>query len=165
MASNTSIDTGNVTGRRVVQFRTIDEALAEIEGLAQADREGRIELLGNWTLGQIFGHLATWIGFAYDGNPLRPPWIIRVIMNFRRSKYLKGLPAGVKIPGVQGGTLGTEVLPTEDGLEKLRSGLNRLKVEAPTKPNPIFGPMSHHEWIDLHLRHAELHLSFVKPRA
>jgi hypothetical protein len=27
--------------------------------------------------------------------------------------------------------------------------------------NPSMGPLSHDEWIQVHLRHAELHLSFL----
>ncbi len=165
MAAGTQVDTKHVAGRRALAFKSIDEALADVRRVTEAERAGRLRQLGNWTAGQTFGHLATWIGFAFDGNPLKAPWIVRAIMKLRKAKYLKGLPAGVKIPGVQGGTLGTEVLATEVGLERLTRAFERLKVEAPTRPNPIFGPMSHAEWIELHLRHAELHLSFLDPGA
>jgi Protein of unknown function (DUF1569) len=158
------IDTTTVTGRRSLVFRTIHDALADIDRLAHADRDGTLERLGNWTLGQAFGHLATWITFAYDGNPLRPPWIIRVFMKFKLSQFLKQLPPGQRIPGVKEGTLGTEILPTDVGLERLKAALARLQREAPTKPNPIFGPLTHEQWIALHLRHAELHLSYMKPK-
>jgi hypothetical protein len=30
-------------------------------------------------------------------------------------------------------------------------------------PNPVFGAMTPEDWKRLHLRHAELHLSFVVP--
>jgi hypothetical protein len=49
----------------------------------------------------------------------------------------------------------------EAGLERLRHAMDRLKVEAPTTPHAIFGPMTHGEWIAMHLRHSELHLGFL----
>jgi len=38
--------------------------------------------------------------------------------------------------------------------------MERLRAGPPARPNVIFGPLTHDEWIQLHLRHAELHLSF-----
>jgi len=87
-----------------------------------------------------------------------------VILRTRKKKYLyEKLPAGVHIPKVEGGTLATEPLPLDEGLNRFRSAWERLRVSPPTKPNVIFGPMSHEEWTQLNLRHAELHLSFLHP--
>ena len=33
--------------------------------------------------------------------------------------------------------------------------------ERMSKPSPVFGPMTHEEWEQLHCRHAELHFSFI----
>jgi hypothetical protein len=30
-----------------------------------------------------------------------------------------------------------------------------------TAANPSMGPLSHEQWVEVHLRHAELHLSFL----
>jgi hypothetical protein len=35
-----------------------------------------------------------------------------------------------------------------------------LKVEAPKNLNPIFGALTHEEWIKMNIGHANLHLSF-----
>ena len=48
-------------------------------------------------------------------------------------------------------------------LEQLRKQFARLEKEAPTAPHPFFGKMTREEWIGLHLRHCELHLSFLVP--
>lgn len=56
-----------------------------------------------------------------------------------------------------------EPVPLDEGLERMRRALGRLKAEAPTAPNVIFGPLSHDEWVALHCRHAELHLGFLVP--
>jgi hypothetical protein len=51
----------------------------------------------------------------------------------------------------------------DEGLERMRRVMERLKVEAPTMPHSLFGPLTHEEWIASQLRHAELHLGFLAP--
>jgi hypothetical protein len=155
------VDTRSVQ-RRALGFRTLDDLEAELSRIEAAERSGDLRTLGNWTPGQIFGHLATWVGFTYEGNPLRPPLLIRMVLRGRKGRYIgEGMPAGVRIPRVPGGTLGTDPLPFDEGLVRYRTRLEQLRREPPTRPNVIFGAMTHEEWIGLHLRHAELHLGFL----
>src|SRR5262245_27442668 len=163
-AAASAVNTGKVTGRRILRFDSIDQLLAEVDRLVAAERAGRLKRLGNWTLGQTLGHLATWDEFSYTGVPLNPPFFIRWILRFQKNKFLRGpMPAGVKIPNVQGGTLGTEPISLDEGLARHTKVLQRLKIEAPTLPSTIFGKMMHAEAIALTLRHAELHLGFFVP--
>lgn len=164
-AARSVVDTGKVAGRRILHFDSIDQLLAEIDRLAAAERAGRLKQLGNWTLGQALGHLATWGEFAYTGVPLKPPFFIRWILRFQKKKFLVGpMPAGVRIPRVENGTLGTEPTSLDAGLARYKAVLQRLKSEAPILPSPIFGKMTHEESIALALRHAELHLGFFIPQ-
>lgn len=162
-----AIDTGKVAGRRTLHFRSVDDIRHEAERLVAAERSGTLRCMGNWTLGQIFGHLAAFIDYAYDGYPpqlANPPWFIKLYLRLRKSAFLRGpLPAGVKIPKIKGGTTGAEPISTEDGFEKLTRALDRLAAGAPTVPNVVFGPLTHEQWQQLHERHAELHFSFVDP--
>lgn len=162
-----SIDTGKVKDRRRLRFNTLDEVLADAERVAAADKAGALRRTGNWTTGQTLGHLASWMGYAYDGYPenLRnPPWFIKLLLKVQRNRFMNGaLPAGVKIPKIEGGTAGTEVISTEEGIIRLRASCQRLKAGPPSGPNPVFGPMTHDDWIKLACRHAELHLSFLHP--
>lgn len=160
------IDTAKVTDRRKLRYNSIDDLLADIDRIVAADKAGRLRCTGNWTAGQAMGHVAAWINYAYEGFPLaRPPWPIRVILGFLKKKYLRdGLPAGVKIPKVEGGTKGTEPLTTEEGASRLRKALARLSSPEPARfPSPAWGEMSQGERITLNLRHADLHLSFLHP--
>jgi hypothetical protein len=162
--SSTLVNTGKVTGRRTLRFETIDQALADVERLVTAERAGRLKRIGNWTLGQALGHLATWAEYAYTGAPLKTPFFIRWILRLRKQKYLYGsMPSGVRIPQVEGGTLGTDPMPLDEGWERFRRAMERLKKEPPTAPSPVFGLLTHEEGIALNLRHAELHLSFFIP--
>lgn len=158
------VNTKSVTDRRPLRFDTPQQMWADIDRLAAADRLGTLRRSGNWTLGQNLGHLAAFVDYAYDGFPGRPPWIIRVILKPMKNKYIrKGLPSGVKIPGTAGGTWAIEAIPLEDGLERMRKAWDRLLKVAPSDPHPLFGKITHEEWKQLHLRHAELHLSFLHP--
>jgi len=163
-ASSPLVDTSKVTERRHLHFNSIDEVLAEVDRLVAAERAGRLKHVGNWTLGQTLGHLATWTEYGYTGSPLKPPFFIRWILRFQKQRFLTGpMRAGVKIPRVAGGTLATNVVPLADAYPRLRQIMERLKNEPPTALNPIFGKMSHEEQIALNLRHTELHLSFHVP--
>jgi hypothetical protein len=159
------VDTGKVGDRRILRFESIDQVLAEADRLAEAERAGRLRRLGNWTLGQTLGHLAAWAEYGYTGNPLKPPFFIRWFLRLRKRAFLYGpMRAGVKIPGVPGGTLATEPAPLDEALARFRGVMGRLKAEAPTAPSPIFGRLTHEEAIALNLRHAELHLGFLDPQ-
>ena len=48
-------------------------------------------------------------------------------------------------------------------LEGLRAAVRRTHTEPMIAPHPVLGKLTHEEWTQMHLRHAELHLSFVKP--
>lgn len=156
------------TKRRTLRFETIDDAIAEAERLVVAERGKRCERCGNWPLGQALGHLATWATFAFDGYPpqVRAPLPVRMILRMMRGTILnKGMMTGVRIGKVPGGTLGMEPLDAEEGLRRFRAAFERLRDSSPTIENPVFGKLTHDQWIQLNLRHAELHLSFHAPLA
>lgn len=154
--------------RRVLSFSTLDDLRQEIDRIAAADRAGALRRTGNWTVGQTFGHLATWITFALDGYPpnLRAPLLVKLILRTQKKRFLRGpFPSGVRLPKIEGGTLGIEPLSLDEGLARLHAAINRLERTAPTVANPIFGRMTHDEWIQANLRHAEHHLGYLHPAA
>lgn len=159
-----AIDTSRAE-RRKLRFHSIDELQAEIDRLIAAERAGTLRRTGNWTLGQIFGHLATWLNYAYEGYPMKVPFFIRWLIRMKLKSYLRdGMPAGVRIPKVEAGTYGVEPLETEEGARRFRKALLRLKSDEPAPyDSPAFGRLNRDERIALNLRHAELHLGFVHP--
>lgn len=160
-ASSTPIDTRRVRPR-VLRFEKLEQAVAEAERLAAADAAGRVRVLGNWGVGQSFGHLAYWIDAAFDGYPIRPPWLLRKLGPLMKNRMLRGpLPKGVRLPKAPGGTFGVDVWPTAEGLDRFRAAVRRLQTTCPQGPNPVFGPLTHAEWQQVHLRHAEHHLGFL----
>jgi hypothetical protein len=147
---------------RLLRFETIDDVLAELSRLEAAEHAGTLRTVGRWSAGQILAHLATWIEFAYDGYPFRPPWYMRALGRlFRRPILRSRMPHGVNIPGAPGGTYGADDLPFPAALERFRAALARLRSAAPAAPNPLLGQLRHEQWIAFHLRHAEHHLGYV----
>lgn len=160
----TLVNTKRVACRKV-RYSSPDELLRDVERLVQAEREGTLKRLGNWTLGQALGHLASWINFGYEGFPSgsKPPWIIRVLLRFIGKKYLKkGMPQGVRIPRVAGGTYATEAMSTEEGATRLRRACERMRMEPAKFHSPAFGAMSEADRVAMHLRHSELHMGFFE---
>jgi hypothetical protein len=160
----TTIDTAKVADYRKLRFNSIDELHREINMIVEADHAGRLRRSGNWTAGQIFGHIASWITYAYEGYPMKPPSLfIRWFLKVKKKTYLRdGMPRGVRIPGVKDGTFATEPLTTDEGARRLREALERLKSgEPPRYHSPAFGPLQPDERVQWQLRHAEEHLGFL----
>lgn len=154
-------------GRRTLRFATLDDALNEAERLAAAEREGRLERVGQWTLGQTLGHLAAWIDYGFEGFPAaaRPALPLRLLLRLMRNRVLSSpMPSGIRLGNVPGGTVGIDPLDTDEGLRRYRAAVARLKASGPTHPSPVFGALTQEQAIQLNLRHAELHLSFQVPR-
>jgi hypothetical protein len=48
-APGAPVNTAKVAGPRLLRFESIDQALAEVERIVEAERAGRLKRLGNWT--------------------------------------------------------------------------------------------------------------------
>ncbi len=162
--SGKQIDTKKIADHRQLRFESIDDVLAEIDRIVQAEEQGTLRAVGNWTPGQIMAHIAAWIEYGYDGYPLKPPpWFIRWILRRMGKKYLRdGMPKGARIPGVEDGTYGADDMPTREAAARLKTAFMKLKRGEPARfDSPGFGKMDHEDRVRLNLRHAELHLGFL----
>lgn len=158
------IDTTKVNERRKLRFDTIDDCLQDLDRLEQAERQGNLKTLGNWTAGQNLSHVAAWIEYGWEGYPMEePPAEVAVAMRAMLDDILEnGMGAGMMLPEVEGGTFGADEMETLAAVDRFRAALNRLKLgEVATHNNPAFGEMSHEKRVKLNLRHAELHLGFL----
>jgi hypothetical protein len=154
------VDTGKLTSRRQLHFASYNDVWNDAERLAHCD----VRLLGNWSLGQIFKHLAESMHHAIDGAPFGVPWHFRVFGRvFKRRILTKPMPAGIKLPADAARHLLPGDTNTEEGLKLLRQAIDRLERDGKRAPSPFLGSMTREEYNQLHQRHAELHLSFVEP--
>jgi Protein of unknown function (DUF1569) len=156
-----TIDTKAVAGRRHLEFRSLDDVVADAEKLVSS---GRVKILGNWPLNQLLMHEATAINDSIDGMNGKAPWYFRLIGPFlKRTILTKGLRAGFQLPKEREAASYPAASSDREALEKLRKAAARVKTERMTSPHPLLGELSHDEWMQLHLRHAELHQSFAVP--
>lgn len=156
-----TVDYKAVAVRRALRFQTLDDVAADAESLVASPGT---KMLGNWSLSHLLMHLTTAINGSLDGISARAPWYVRLAAPLIKRRILsKGMQPGFKLPK----KLEPEFFPTaespQEALAALRAAIARTRCERMTARHPIFGQLTHDEWTQLHLRHAELHLSFAVP--
>lgn len=150
--------------RRKVRFSDLDEILVAAEELSVASQ---VRQLGNWTMGQIFEHLAKSLHSSIDESKAVVSWRIRTIAFLLRPIVLRfGLPSGVSIEN-SSSVAADEFLPsdttsTKSGLRLMREAITRVQSSRMVARHNLFGKLSHKQWTQLHCRHAELHMSFLQ---
>jgi hypothetical protein len=144
----------------MVQYASFDDVLADAERLLRAGAA----TTDNWSLDQILGHLAIAMELSVEGFERKAPWPLRLVGRYVfKPRILKhGMKPGFKLPA----EAEKRSVPSPGGdpaaaLARLERAIQRLKSDSTRQPHPFFGPMPAAEWDRLHLRHAELHLSFV----
>ncbi len=159
-----AINTKKVTGTRDLRFNSLDEILAEAEVIDPATAT----TLGNWTAAQIVEHVARFMTASRTGFPadMKPPLFLRVPFTLLRGLVVhRKPPRGVKMPRQM---VDAFVPPAEtnwdDALSHLRSEVNAINNgERFTRPSPLFGKLSHEQWLKLHCGHAAMHMGYILP--
>ena len=156
-----TVNTRQVAQRRELRFESFDDLLSDAERLAA----GQATTSGNWTLGQIFQHLAKTMDSSIDGTEMKIPWVMKMILRliFNKEKLLnEPIRPGFKIPKQGQAQFGPDAdISTEEGLALLRAAIDRLRNDSTREPHPALGDLTAEEWEKMHLRHAELHMSFA----
>ncbi len=153
------IDTKKVAGRRKLHFDSLDEVASDAERLAASPNT---RVLGNWPLDRLIGHLAMAINGSIDGISAKAPWYIRTVSPLFKKRFLThSMSPGFNLPTEAEAKFYPSSGSPQEAAKKLRAAVDRLKTERMTSPHPVFGHLTHDEWLQLHLRHAELHLSYA----
>ena len=161
-----NINTKKVDSRREVKLETLDDLAAEADRIAQAEAAGRVQPLGNWSPGQNLQHLARFMTCSLDGFEGKLPIMLRLFGRILRLVLGKRIfqsppPPGYKLPTTVSFGPDPEVSAAE-GAAELCEVIERINNgEAFVPESPLLGRITREQWIELHLRHAELHLSFV----
>ncbi len=118
--------------------------------------------VGNWSFGQICEHLAKMMNGSIDGLDFQAPWFARwfIAPLMKNSMLTKPMSPGFRLPPNAKPVLPSDPVSPESGLQQLKAAVERLQQEAPRASHPFLGKLASEEWMQLHLRHAELHLSF-----
>jgi hypothetical protein len=147
--------------RRQVRYESLDDFLADAERLSNMP----IHTVGNWSYPQILDHLARTVTASLDGFGFKAPaWARLLIAPFVKNSFLtKTMKAGFNLPKSAAALIPTNDLTLSAAMENLRKALARFRNEPAGAEHPFFGKLASQEWNSLHLRHAELHMSFVVP--
>jgi hypothetical protein len=162
------MDRRSAAARRPVHLRTVADLAAEVERVAEAAAASRVRTLGNWSAAQILWHLARLMEFSFGGFPFRYPWSVRWAARLLRVLSWRWLLALAFRPGFRNPPVAAAIEPhpavsLAEAVRYLRGQLERISSgERMTAANPSMGRLSHEEWVEVHLRHAELHLSFLE---
>ena len=158
-----AVDSRRVVGRRKLRFQNLDQV---VEDAAALTADPQAATLGNWSLDHLLSHLAVAIEGSLDGMDEQAPWFVRLLAPLIKRRALDGgITPGVRVPK----KLEARSFPAGGSaaaaLERLRKAVARVNVGKMQARHPFFGLLTHEEWLNFHLRHAELHLSFVVPGA
>jgi hypothetical protein len=165
------VDTGAVRGRRVIRLRTVDELAAEVERVTAAAAAGKVRALGNWSPAQVLWHLGRLIEFSFDGFPFRYRRGVRWLTLLLRAVAWRWLIRMALRPGFRNPPYAAALEPDPalalaDAAAYLRHQIDRIRAgERMTQEAAVEGPFSHEQWLYIHLRHAELHFSFLVVQA
>lgn len=155
-----SVKTRSVQDRRTLSFSSLEDILADVESIDGATANAS----GNWTPAQNVQHLAKFIRQSLDGFEFDVPLPLKLIGKMIKNRTLTSpMSPGYKFP--------TPAIPSvapdddvtwDDAVAQLRALVERVRAgERMTVRSPLFGTLDHDEWVKLHCRHAEMHLSFI----
>ena len=147
--------------RRPVKYSSLSAVIEDAAFLASHPPR----TVGNWSYGKILQHLADSYNRSIDGFDFKAPFFVRIIAGtFMKKKFLhEKMPSGFKLSKAQEKKLPSQETPVKDSLANLKQAIARFEREEPRADHPAFGRLTPEEWLQLHLRHSELHMSFVKP--
>lgn len=152
---------------RKLRFETAVDLGRELDALEEAHNSGGVVSTGNWSPGENLQHVARFYKAALDGFgfmfPAPARFLFRLLLKPIALK--RTFSGGLKIPAKARPLLQPdEGVSFEQGLADLRAQLDRINAgERMEQPSPVLGPLSHEEWTELQLRHAELHLAKIRP--
>jgi hypothetical protein len=154
--------------RRALQFRTLDDAVADASQLLQHG----YEQTGNWNLAQVLGHCSDWLRFPLDGYP-RPRfpinlflWLMKVTVGVgMRKKVMRERsfqPGSPTMPQTIKAVERTQDAAAFEEFERLIERFKRHR--GPVHASPLFGEMTYEEHRELQVIHLQHHLSFLVPK-
>ena len=144
---------------RKVRYESFEQIVSDAE---RAVRE-KSETTGKWSLGQILEHLAIANNKTIDGFGFQAPLPIRMVGPFFKKRLLeRGLTPGFQLSKKASAALVPGETDAQAALDHLRQSFHRLLSESKRSPHPFLGHLSVDESNRLCLRHAELHMSFIK---
>ena len=153
----------------MLRFSAIDEILIDLNALESAHSADTLRQLGNWPPGSIFDHLASAINGLFSGfDGFTFPLYLRLLTPLVKDRMLNTpFPSGFHLSKAGESKAWKRGVTFADGIALYRSQLARVARRHPEsrheRRHPAFGRITPADWLLYQLRHAELHLSFLRP--
>ena len=121
-----------------------------------------VQSLGRWTASQNIDHIRRVVRIAHSGTDFKMPLLYRILGKVFKGYFLRSpFKAGFKTVEI---FEPPDEITMEEALAAFRKDIEAAsRPGAMSHPSPLFGPMTHEQWEQLHCRHAEMHLSFLLP--
>ena len=148
--------------RRELSFDSLDEAVAEVERLAQ----GEVRVTGSHSFAQIIEHLARTHEVAIGkATPPRLPFMMRLIMPLMKGMVLNApVKPGLKLPDkAQSFFWPQDDVDLQQAISHLKESVEQYKALGPLPVHPVFGKASREQIDRMNCGHCAMHLSFVHP--
>jgi hypothetical protein len=102
---------------------------------------------------------------SLDGARFKASWFVRLLGPwFKKRMLTRPMCPGFQLPANAAKYLIPEdECEMHEALRHLHTAVSRCHTTTVREPSPFIGPLTAEEWDQLHLRHAELHLSFFVP--
>ncbi len=143
------------------RFKTYEQLVSHIESISSDNHT----VLGNWTAGQNFYHLASAFQGSIDGLPDAFSPLVRAILHPGRKLVTHfRFPPWLPIPK----SIRHKLSPPTDACfeiqkKRLLAEIRRfLEFQDEYPPHPVLGKLTRNEWYGFHLRHCEHHLAFIE---
>ncbi|MEO1128986.1 MAG: DUF1569 domain-containing protein [Planctomycetota bacterium] len=144
-----------------LRFESLGDVLHHAERIAA----GSGETTGNWSAPQIIDHVRRAITCSRTGfGDVRVPALLRLGARMMRGRFLsRTMPTGVKFPPSARSVFEPPAdITMDEAMALLRDEVRQSSTPGTmTQPSPIFGRMTHEQWVKLHCRHAEMHFGFA----
>lgn len=147
--------------RRQVEYHQLSDILDDARAMAARS----CATVGAWTFAQIIEHIAAAMDMAFDGADFKAPWWARMFVAplLKKRVLTKPMRAGFRLPRRAAALLPDSTISLERAMGHLESAVARFQTETPSHPHPFLGRLTAGEYVQLHVRHAALHMSFVVP--
>jgi hypothetical protein len=151
------------------QTETKFSNFAEIEAFIRKLQRTGYVACGKWNLSQICEHLSDWMNYPMVGFPKSGPTVSAVLFCVRclagKKLYRNVVSKQRMKPGRP--TLPQSVYPStldeSRSVERLVATMQALQnFSGALISSPLFGKLTHAEYVSLHIAHCAHHLSFLK---
>jgi len=150
--------------RRTLKFSNLDDLLADAEAVTRGGTHDA-PATGNWSAAQNIYHVAFTIGMANRGSDIKIPLPMKFVGRTLKllGAHAKSINPGINPPAkVAAAFAPPQDVAVDAAMQKLRDEIAYAKEHGMKFPSPLFGKLTHDQWVQMHCRHAELHFGFIQ---